>query len=148
MGLGSTTFCNGGNIEVCNRKNYTKLNGVNFFLFPLLIIDASNILIVRFEEMKKDLHKSIRTISQFMGYDLDEATINAIAEECTFDRMKANPLLNLDTSRYTKIFNKDRTFMRKGVVGDWKNHLSPEQTAQFDTVYHKKIDGSGLDFGI
>ena len=83
-----------------------------------------------------------------MGHDLDEPTINAITEECTFDRMKANPLLNLDTSRYATIFNKDRTFMRKGVVGDWKNHLSPEQTARFDAVYHKKIDGSGLDFGI
>ncbi|XP_019852689.1 PREDICTED: sulfotransferase 1C2A-like [Amphimedon queenslandica] len=110
--------------------------------------DASNILIVRFEEMKKDLHKSIRTISQFMGHNLDESTINAIAEECTFDRMKANPLLNLDTSRFGKKYNKDYTYMRKGVVGDWKNHLSPEQTAKFDAVYHKKIDGSGLDFGI
>ena len=98
--------------------------------------------------MKKDLPKSIRTISKFMGYDLSDSVISSIAEECSFDRMKANPLLNLDTSRYTKIFNTDQTFMRKGIVGDWKNRLSPEQSERFDAEYHRKIDGSGLEFSI
>ena len=37
--------------------------------------------------MKKDLPKSIRTISKFMGYDLSDSVISNIAE-CSFDRMK------------------------------------------------------------
>ena len=38
--------------------------------------------------------------------------------------------------------------MRKGIVGDWKNRLSPEQSERFDAEYHRKIDGSGLEFSI
>ena len=37
-------------------------------------------------------------------------------------------------------------FMRKGVVGDWKNHFTEEQSAMFDALYSEKMKGSGLDF--
>ena len=40
--------------------------------------------------------------------------------------------------------------MRKGVVGDWRNYFTPEQSAQMDEktahVQWLKIAGSGLDF--
>ena len=36
--------------------------------------------------------------------------------------------------------------MRKGVVGDWRNHLTPEQNAEFDAIYAEEMKSSGLDF--
>ena len=39
-------------------------------------------------------------------------------------------------------------FFRKGVVGDWRNHFTPEQNAEFDAVYAEKMKGSGLDFDL
>jgi hypothetical protein len=36
--------------------------------------------------------------------------------------------------------------MRKGVVGDWSNYFSDEESAQFDTLYAKKMEGTGLVF--
>ncbi len=40
------------------------------------------------------------------------------------------------------------TFLRKGIIGDWKNHFSPEQSARMDALYDDKIKGTGfeLDF--
>uniref|UniRef100_A0A1X7T1I4 Sulfotransferase domain-containing protein n=1 Tax=Amphimedon queenslandica TaxID=400682 RepID=A0A1X7T1I4_AMPQE len=34
----------------------------------------------------------------------------------------------------------------KGVIGDWKNHFSDEQSARFDAEYTKRMSGSGLVF--
>ena len=37
-------------------------------------------------------------------------------------------------------------FMRKGIVGDWKNIFTPEQSRQIVTLYKEKILTVGLEF--
>lgn len=37
-------------------------------------------------------------------------------------------------------------FIRKGEVGDWKNHMTPEMTAKFDAWIEENIRGTGLSF--
>ncbi|KAI8502867.1 Tripartite motif containing 37 [Branchiostoma belcheri] len=39
-----------------------------------------------------------------------------------------------------------RVIVRKGVVGDWKNHFSAEESEKFDQTYRKRMAGSGLEF--
>ncbi len=36
--------------------------------------------------------------------------------------------------------------MRKGIIGDWRNVFSPEQSAMMDAVVEEKMKGSGLVF--
>ena len=36
-------------------------------------------------------------------------------------------------------------FLHKGVVGDWKNFLSPEQSAQIDSICAERIKDMGLE---
>ncbi|XP_066294214.1 sulfotransferase 1B1-like [Branchiostoma lanceolatum] len=50
--------------------------------------DDPHFLILKYEDMKKDLLSSVKTIATFLEIALDEATIAAIAEESTFNRMK------------------------------------------------------------
>ena len=38
----------------------------------------------------------------------------------------------------------DRQFIRKGVVGDWKNHFSPESSAEWDQWIAKEFQGTGI----
>ncbi|KAF8768064.1 Sulfotransferase 1C2 like protein [Argiope bruennichi] len=35
-------------------------------------------------------------------------------------------------------------FVRKGIVGDWKTHLSPEQNARLEKKFREKFAGTGL----
>uniref|UniRef100_A0A1X7VUS4 Sulfotransferase domain-containing protein n=1 Tax=Amphimedon queenslandica TaxID=400682 RepID=A0A1X7VUS4_AMPQE len=49
--------------------------------------DAKNILFLMYEDLKKDLSRSVKTIVQFMGYSLDDAMIEKITRQCTFDSM-------------------------------------------------------------
>ena len=43
----------------------------------------------------------------------------------------------------------ETSFLHKGVVGDWKNHLTAEQSARIDAVVAEKTAGTGLvyDYG-
>ncbi|XP_019647495.1 PREDICTED: sulfotransferase family cytosolic 1B member 1-like [Branchiostoma belcheri] len=100
--------------------------------------DDPHFLFIKYEDMKKDLLNSVKTVAAFLEVDLDETTMKDIAEACTFDNMK------------TELANSDRpdkrTIARKGIVGDWKNMFSPEQCQAFDAWYEKKLGGTGISF--
>lgn len=36
--------------------------------------------------------------------------------------------------------------MRKGMIGDWRNVLTPEQSSMIEAVVAKKMKGSGIVF--
>ena len=38
----------------------------------------------------------------------------------------------------------DLQFIRKGVVGDWKNHFSPESSAEWDQWIANEFQGTGI----
>ena len=101
-----------------------------------------------YEDLKKDLSGSVKTIAQFMGYSLDDGMIDKITRQSTFDSMKDNPLATYDSLPEAPevTINGSTPFIRKGVIGDWKNHFSDEQSARFDAEYTKRMSGSGLVF--
>jgi hypothetical protein len=37
-------------------------------------------------------------------------------------------------------------FLRKGIIGDWRNHFTNEQSLRLNEEYMKRMDGSGLEF--
>ncbi|KAL3576962.1 hypothetical protein D5086_022245 [Populus alba] len=39
---------------------------------------------------------------------------------------------------------QNSVFFRKGEIGDWANHLTPEMGARLDDIMEKKLKGSGL----
>ena len=97
--------------------------------------------------MKKDLASAVAQIATFMGYSLTDDIIKSIAEATTFDKMKDNPAASKKHT-FDAEFNKDGSvsFIRKGEVGDWKNHLSEEQSAKIDALVEKHLAGTGLVF--
>ena len=49
---------------------------------------------------------------------------------------------------WTRVHRQEEvlSFLRKGVVGDWKNFLSPEQSAQIDSICAERLKDMGLEF--
>ena len=103
--------------------------------------DDSNVLFVCYEEMKADLSKCIKMIATFLGHDLTDGELTSITEQCTFVAMKQNNAVNKIS---LKVF--DNQFIRKGVVGDWRNHFTDDQSARMDKVVAEKITGIGLEY--
>jgi estrone sulfotransferase len=63
--------------------------------------------------------------------------------------MRKNPSVNLDpimAKKFGSDFFQKRElhFIRKGEVGDWKNHMTPEIAARFDTWIEENTRGTGL----
>ena len=106
--------------------------------------DDPNVLFLKYEDMKKDLLGAVRSIAEFICHELKQETLEEIVKQSTFESMKANPSANYS---WKSNFRPNETqFLRKGEVGDWRNHFTAEQTAEFDTLYAEKMKGSGLEF--
>jgi len=79
-------------------------------------------------------------IAEFVNKPLSDKLINRIAQQCTFKEM-----VNNETS-YLFPNEKSPRYLRKGVVGDWKNYFTPEQNERFEKEVLEKLKGSGLEF--
>ncbi|CAK9298165.1 unnamed protein product [Gordionus sp. m RMFG-2023] len=107
--------------------------------------DDTNLLIVRYEDMINNLNEVIMTISKFLGVSLSRSQIANVSNACTFEKMKDNERVNRN---WVPLFDQTKSkFIRKGIIGDWKNHFSQEDNNIFDTIYKSKMDEiSDLDF--
>ncbi|KAL1250532.1 hypothetical protein QQF64_018328 [Cirrhinus molitorella] len=67
-----------------------------------------------------------------------------ITKGVQFDAMKQNKMTNYSTIPVMDF--KISPFMRKGKVGDWKNHFTVAQNEQFDEVYKQKMKNTTVKF--
>ncbi|XP_071335928.1 sulfotransferase 6B1 [Trachinotus anak] len=99
-------------------------------------IDDPNVMIVTYEDLKQDLSEGIRQISGFFGFTLTEAQVQQITEESTFNAMKESSANSHGTM--------GNVIFRKGEVGDWRNHFTPEQSQEMDEAFNKHLAGTRL----
>ncbi|XP_038065189.1 sulfotransferase 1A1-like isoform X2 [Patiria miniata] len=108
-----------------------------------------NILVLQFEDMKRDLRGIVEQTSQFLGKNFSAETLDAITEHCTFANMKKNPMANQDSVFALPVDEKTgdkASFMRKGKVGDWRSHFTVAQNEVMDAKTKEKLHGTGLTF--
>ena len=98
--------------------------------------DEKNVLFLKYEDLKKDLPKYIKIVADFLRYNLEQDVIMKIASMSTFEEMKTN----------TSMGANNQSFIRKGMVGDWKGQLSEEESAIIDRCYTESVKGTGLEF--
>ena len=107
----------------------------------------SNVLILTYESMKKDIIAEIKRIAIFSGKTLTSEKIDFIAKRTNFNTMKNNPmsnyLMNFPSEKYDSSIS---SFMRKGEVGDWKTYFNDEMSAFVDDHYINEAKVNDLQF--
>ncbi|MGH0149842.1 UNVERIFIED_CONTAM: hypothetical protein FKN15_043029 [Acipenser sinensis] len=98
------------------------------------------------QEEKHDLKAAVLKICSFLGKQLDEQQIDSVVKHCTFKQMKTNPNANYESVPESLLNHKNGAFMRKGTVGDWKNHLTVAQNEMFDQVFQERMRDLPLKF--
>ena len=108
--------------------------------------DSPNILFLKYEDMKKDLSQVVSKIASFLQVDLSLEVVQKIADLTTFDKMKTNGTANYSWEKVLDNKEGKPSFLRKGTVGDWKNHLTAEESAAIDRKYEEKFKDTGIVF--
>ncbi|XP_078612355.1 sulfotransferase 1C2A-like [Branchiostoma floridae x Branchiostoma japonicum] len=99
--------------------------------------DDPHFLFVKYEDMKKDFRSSVKTIAACLEKDLTDEQLCSVMNSCSLESMRKT-LAESDTFR--------KNIVRNGMVGDWKNHFSAEESARFDQKYRERMAGTGLEF--
>ncbi|KAK0142751.1 Sulfotransferase 1C4 [Merluccius polli] len=108
--------------------------------------DRRNILYLFFEDIKENPAREIQRIAKFLGHHLSEEVLHNIVQLTTFDAMQENPMANYSSIPDTIFDRKVSHFLRKGEVGDWKNHLSAEENSAFEKHYMETMSDCQIPF--
>lgn len=116
-----------------------------------------NVLLVKYEDMKRDLPAIIRQCADHIeaSRTLTDDDIDRICDYVKFEKMEKNQSVNLEPIVFKdplvkeqidrETYNKVK-FIRKGQVGDWQNYFSPETNAKFDKWIEESFKNTDLTF--
>ena len=106
--------------------------------------DEPNILFLKYEDMKKEPNKCVQAIAEFIGMEgVMQEQIEEVVRKSSFSNMRNDPAAN---KSWREPPGCEGLFMRKGVVGEWKNHFTVEQSTHLDEIFTLKMGGSGICF--
>ncbi|XP_037540635.1 cytosolic sulfotransferase 2 [Nematolebias whitei] len=105
---------------------------------------SSNILFLFYEDLIEDFAGELNRLCSFLGLSPSAEKKKHITEKVLFDNMKRNKMVNGSTD---EVFDLSIShFIRKGNVGDWKNHFTVKQDEEFTEDYKRKMKTTDLCF--
>ncbi|ESQ54645.1 hypothetical protein EUTSA_v10026528mg [Eutrema salsugineum] len=132
-------------------------SGVGFFgpfwdhilsYWKVSLENPKHVLFMRYDEMKTDPTGQLMKIAEFLGCPFSgeeekNGSVEKILEMCSLPN-----LISLEVNKTgTSINGMDyKNHFRKGIVGDWKNHLTPEMGNKIDMIMEERLKDSGLKF--
>lgn len=102
------------------------------------------LLFVTYEELHQEPRSTIRKLSEFLGRTLGPKEEDIILEHSSFSFMSQSNMVNYSLLSKEIIDQSQGKFLRKGVVGNWREYFTPELNEKFNAVYQSKMGDSGL----
>ncbi|KAL3504481.1 hypothetical protein ACH5RR_034322 [Cinchona calisaya] len=122
-------------------------------LWRASIEKPGTVLFLKYEEVKGNTLFSVRKLAEFIGKPFSdkeemERVPQRIVELCSFENL-SNLKVNKEGKRLSvgPLEIDHSAFFRKGMSGDWKNHLADEMKETMDQISKEKLLGSNLVFG-
>ncbi|GFT89546.1 hypothetical protein NPIL_178411 [Nephila pilipes] len=111
--------------------------------------DDESLLLVSYENLMQNRKDEILKIAKYLGDEYyqplfeDESLLEKVLEHTSFDYMKKNLAL-IHPDPKNEGGKRNVIFFRKGVIGDGKQSLSPEQIKRLKDLASEKLKGSEL----
>ncbi|XP_034028610.1 cytosolic sulfotransferase 2-like [Thalassophryne amazonica] len=104
----------------------------------------SNLHYMFYEDIIEDPAREINQLCSFLGLCLSAEEKEKVMTDMKFEAMAQNKMANYST--IAPLNQNVSTFLRKGKVGDWKNHFTVSQNEMFDEDYKQKMKNPSLHF--
>ena len=95
------------------------------------IRELPNLLLVHFNDLKRDMQGEMRRIARFLEIPIDESRWPDIVEYCSFDWMKKNATKSVPLGG-AFWDGGAQTFINKGVNGRWMDTLTAADSAEYE----------------
>ncbi|XP_069803395.1 sulfotransferase 2B1-like [Dendropsophus ebraccatus] len=105
-----------------------------------------NFMLNTYEDLQLDLRGSVVKICKFLGKELDDKAVDSVVENVSFKSMKENNMANFTLLPTGYMDHEKSPFMRKGIIGDWKNHFTVAQNEHFDKIYKAEMQNFSMTF--
>eukprot|EP00090_Calanus_glacialis_P040374 TRINITY_DN70385_c0_g1_i1.p1 TRINITY_DN70385_c0_g1~~TRINITY_DN70385_c0_g1_i1.p1 ORF type:complete len:302 (+),score=93.09 TRINITY_DN70385_c0_g1_i1:1-906(+) len=104
--------------------------------------EEDNMEFVWYEDMKEDIRGVIGKIANHLGKTMTEDDMKALVKHLDIDQFKANSSVN-KTQEMPSTGDRP-SFIRKGIVGDWKNHFTQEESKEWDSWITSELERTGI----
>lgn len=106
-------------------------------------------MFIWFEDLKSDLSDVVRRVAEFLGKSQlveDPANMEALLFHLDFKNFRENKSVNKseEVMPDMKKEEKKNPFIRKGVVGDWKNYFDQETNRDWDHWIEETLKDTGM----
>ena len=106
--------------------------------------DRKESLVLVYEDMKKSHRDHVIKIAKFLGHDLSDKVIDLIVKQSSVKDMSKS--INAMVEKLPGWKSDRSAFIRKGVVGDWVNYFSEEQSEYVDAKCKEYFESLGIKF--
>ncbi|MBN1157871.1 MAG: sulfotransferase domain-containing protein [Bacteroidales bacterium] len=104
-------------------------------------VDKSGLplIVIRYEDMLDDPPGTFGRATEFIGLEYNKQQVNEALEKCSFDKLREQE----KAKGFQEKSAKAASFFRKGISGDWKNVLTPEQVQQIVKAHGEVMERFG-----
>ena len=107
------------------------------------------VLIVRYEDLKRDCVSQLRRVCDFLELDRTDAFLQEVADKNEINKVKETKEANPELQEFIKLTSTEEgklPFYRKGDLDDWKTHFTVAQSEHFDTVFKEGLKDTVFDY--
>ncbi|KAM7252060.1 hypothetical protein ACFE04_023943 [Oxalis oulophora] len=109
-----------------------------------------NLIFLKYETMKEDALGQVKKLAEFLGYPFtkeeeENEVIQEIVKLCSFESLSN---LQVNKTGLSLLNLENKSFFRKGEIGDSKNHLTPDMMELIDKVTKEKLSDTGFTFHV
>lgn len=99
----------------------------------------NRILVVAFEDLKRDTHGTLRAIAEHVGISADDEQLAFAIEDCSVASMRLK-----EREYWESQGEPNRSFVRSAKAGGWKDYFTPDMEEKFWSVAGEAMEQLGI----
>ncbi|KAG2298130.1 hypothetical protein Bca4012_009338 [Brassica carinata] len=110
--------------------------------------DKDHVLFMKYEEIIEEPLLQVKRLAEFLNcpFTEEEKETGSVEEIVNLCSLRSLSSLEINKNGKIRVGIDTNFFFRKGEVGDWKNHLTPQMAKTIDEIVESRLRGSGLAF--